>query len=58
MVSDDSPIDAVLPTGSDPDPRRGHWIIVDVICGAAVLRGADIFVPGILGASGTNHSIL
>ena len=34
----------VLPTPVEKE------VIVDSVCGAAVLRGADIFVPGVLAA--------
>ena len=33
-------------------------IMVDTDCGTAVLRGADIFAPGVLAASASNHYFL
>ncbi|KAF0295895.1 putative methyltransferase NSUN6 [Amphibalanus amphitrite] len=33
-----------------PPPTPGHCqLIVDALCGAAVLRGADVYAPGVLG---------
>ena len=35
-----------------------HEVMVDAKCGAAILRGADIFAPGVLAATPCNHSSL
>lgn len=30
-------------------PRHNVEVVVDAACGAAVLRGADVFAPGVMG---------
>ena len=32
-----------------PPPPAARWLMVDALCGAAVLRGADVYAPGVLG---------
>lgn len=32
-----------------PQPRHKVEVVVDAACGAAVLRGADVFAPGVMG---------
>jgi len=47
----------VIPcTGPNPISTKYPEIIVDCKCGEAVLRGADIFTPGVMGAAGGIHS--
>ena len=44
-------------TGSHFVSHDTH-VIVDVLCGCAVLRGADVFAPGVMGAPRGMHPIM
>lgn len=42
-------------TGPQAIVPGGKEVVVGVACGVAVLRGAQVFVPGVLGAPKCNH---
>ncbi|EGD75328.1 Nsun6 protein [Salpingoeca rosetta] len=46
---------AIGPRRVVPD-KEGLFVVVDAACGAAVLRGSDVFVPGIRACSSGVHS--
>lgn len=47
----------VLPQQFENHPKAvSKEVIVDASCGTAVLRGADIFVPGVLAANSSTYN--